>query len=92
MIETEAQATSGNLAHQNNEVLWKRIEGLQERSGSSFAGRKIKATDDHLEHTKEIARKIQDPARIRAQKQLKKLNDKYVDLWNIKNRKFAGGS
>jgi succinoglycan biosynthesis transport protein ExoP len=85
MLEAEAQATSGNLANQNSEELKQRImeEFFRDPEVTSLIA-KIKATKDELDHTKEVARKGQDPARIQAQKHLKKLNDQYLDLWNTK--------
>jgi succinoglycan biosynthesis transport protein ExoP len=89
MLEAEAQATPENLANQNSEELQKRIEEdfKNDPEVASLIG-KIKAANDDLEHTKEVARKIQEPARIAAQKHLKKLNDQYVHLWKIKNKQI----
>ena len=94
LMETEAQATSGNLANQNSEELRKRIED-EFKNDPEVASliRKIKATNDDLEHTKEVARKVQDPARVKAQKQLKKLNDQYDRALEYQEaRKFASAS
>jgi polysaccharide biosynthesis transport protein len=89
MLEAEAQATSGNLANQNNEELQKRIEE-EFKNDPEVASLivKMKATNDDLEHMKGVVRKGQDPARIEAQKHLNKLNDKYLDLWETKSRQI----
>ena len=86
MLESEAQAASGNSANPNSEELWNRIreEFLRDPEVASLRG-KIKATNDDLEHTKEVARKGQEPARIAAQKHLKKLTDQYEELWKTKS-------
>jgi capsular exopolysaccharide synthesis family protein len=45
----------------------------------------MKAVKEDLDHTKGIARKGQDPARVRAQKRWDKLDQEYNDLWNTKS-------
>jgi succinoglycan biosynthesis transport protein ExoP len=89
MLEVEAQATSGNLADQNSEELWNRIkeEFVRDPEVASLRA-KIKATDDDLKHTKKVARKAQDPARLDAQEHLKKLTDQYDELWQVKREEI----
>src|SRR5437588_2155648 len=89
MLEAEAQATSGNLTNQKSKELQKRIEDgfKNDPEVASLIG-KMKATVDDLEHTKEVARKRQEPARIKAQKHLTKLNDQYLALWKTKSKEI----
>jgi polysaccharide biosynthesis transport protein len=42
----------------------------------------IVATEDEVEHTKNVARKGQDPARTAGEKRAAQLRSKYNDLWN----------
>ena len=89
MLADEAQATSGNVANQNSEELWKRIKEqfLHDPEVVSLRG-KIKATTDELEHMKTVVRKGQDPARVEAQKHLNKLSDQWDELWKTKSEEI----
>ena len=48
----------------------------------------IKSTKEQLEHNRGIAKKDFDPSLFAAQKQLKRLNDEYSELWKSKSEQI----
>ena len=48
----------------------------------------IKSTKEQLEHSRGIAKKDSDPSLLAAQRQLKRLNDEYNDLWKSKSEQI----
>jgi capsular exopolysaccharide synthesis family protein len=48
----------------------------------------IHATEEELDHAREVAKKGADPARVAAQKRLAKLNGEYNHLWETKGKRI----